>query len=76
MKNKKMRKIEKITVTWEVDDGYDGRSRPQTTIVDEEDLEDCETKEEIREVIDECVRAEMNEMGYSITNADTEYEEE
>ena len=36
---------------WEVQDGYVGKSRPQTTEIDDGDLGDCETEAEAEELI-------------------------
>jgi len=59
-----------VKVTWEFDDGYGGKSRPQYTTLDESEFVDCETKEEFMEVIEEAVQADYEQKGYSIENID------
>ncbi len=39
-----------MNITWEVEDNYIGKSRPQFTYVDDDDLAACETDDE-REVM-------------------------
>jgi len=39
-----------VIINWEVDDGYAGASRPQSTEIDDDDLADCETDKE-REIL-------------------------
>lgn len=48
-----------MRVTWQVEDGYVGGSRPHTTVIDDEDMEDLDEKEReefITERIDEDFR--------------------
>lgn len=40
-----------MEITWEVEDGYMGGSRPQTTTIDDGELLDCETTEERKALI-------------------------
>ena len=49
----------KMRITWEVEDGYAGKSRPQSTQVDDDELLRCDTVEEALEVIDECVHTDF-----------------
>jgi len=51
-----------MIVTWTVEDGYVGKSRPQTTNIDDDDLAECETDEEREELISDCIQSdyEMN----------------
>ena len=57
-----------MKVTWEVDDGYVGR-RPQSTEVDDDDLRDCETIEEARELVNEVIQeAFENEITWYLNN--------
>lgn len=44
-----------MKVVWEVEDGYAGKSRPQTTDVDDGDLEACESQEEREQVISDAI---------------------
>ena len=38
-----------MKITWEVDDGYAGGSRPHNTEIDNDELDECETDEEREE---------------------------
>ncbi len=59
--------MEKITVRWEVADGYSGKSRPQTTIIDvEKDLMSAEewndlSEDEREEHIDSIVQEDFEQ---------------
>ena len=65
-----MRKTGMVLVTWEVDDGYCGRSRPQHTYVDPEDLKDL-SDEERDAVIDDHIREDFEaKIAWSITRVD------
>lgn len=60
-----------VRVTWEVDDGYVGKSRPQHTEVPEDDLEDCETDEERKRRIKEYVEEDFKQrISFSIIRVD------
>jgi len=62
-------KSDKIEVTWEVDDGYAGPSRPQSTVVDLEDFEDL-SEQAIEVLLYEIVGEDFSQnIGYSITSA-------
>ena len=50
-----------MIVTWEVEDGYCGGSRPHKTKIDNEELEDCETEEERNQVIDEIIQNDFEQ---------------
>lgn len=51
-----------IKVTWEIDDGYVGGSRPHETIIDF-DIEDWKelTEEQLEEQIDDAVEDDFND---------------
>jgi len=58
-----------MKITWEVDDGYIGGKRPQSTEVDDDDLRDCETFEEARELINDVIQeAFENEITWYLTD--------
>ena len=57
-----------VEVTWEIEDGYAGGSRPQFTQVDDDELKEKETEEEKKEFIEECVNGDFKQMSYSITD--------
>ena len=44
-----------MRVRWEVEDGYGGKSRPQTVEIDDADWLDCEDDDERDCLIDEAV---------------------
>ena len=54
-----------MKVTWVVEDGYVGKSRPQTTVIPDEDFQDfdgviCENKEERQEIIERAVQDDFD----------------
>ena len=60
-----------MRVTWEVEDGYVGKSRPQHTEVPDDELESCETEEEKQELINDYVQEDFDQtICWSITNTD------
>jgi hypothetical protein len=67
--------MNKIKITWEVEDGYLGRSRPQTTTVDiekeimsEEDWNEL-TEDDKKEILDQAVEEDYKQkISFSITN--------
>ena len=50
-----------MEVTWEVNDGYVGKSRPHYTEVPDDELDECKTKEEKQELINEYVQGEFSD---------------
>lgn len=50
-----------MKITWEVEDGYCGKSRPQFTEVDDSDLEACETEEERNQLIEEAIQEDFEQ---------------
>jgi hypothetical protein len=50
-----------MKVKWQVEDGYCGGSRPHETIIDDTELEECETEEEIEELIEERIKEDFNQ---------------
>jgi len=58
-----------MRVTWEIHDGYVGKSAPHYTEVDDGELEDCDSEEERNEVIKECVQEDFSQrISFVITN--------
>jgi len=45
-----------MRVYWEVDDGYAGKSRPQHTDIPDDEILDCETDEEVMQLISDSVQ--------------------
>ena len=48
-----------MKIRWEVDDGYVGKSRPQYTEIDDEELAECSDDEERQQLIDEYVQQDF-----------------
>lgn len=48
-----------MRITWEIEDGYVGRSAPHYTEVDDDELDECETDEEREELISETVHEDF-----------------
>jgi len=63
-----------MEISWEVEDGYCGKSRPQRTIIDDEDFEDCTTAAEVEEVINDAIQSDYDQFGWCITD-ETEKDE-
>lgn len=57
-----------MDITWEIDDGYCGKSRPQTTTIDDEEFADCETVEDVDDVIALAVQEDFDQLGLCITD--------
>lgn len=51
-------------VTWEVVDGYLGKSRPQFVEVPDEDLDECEDDDERNDLIESYVQADFDQKIY------------
>ena len=61
----------KVRVTWQVDDGYVGKSRPQITIIPEEEFEDCKTEADRNAIIEEFVDSDFqNRISWFIDSID------
>ena len=46
-----------MKITWHVDDGYRGKSRPHSLAIDDGALAECETEEEKIWYIEGCIEA-------------------
>ena len=58
-------------ITWQVEDGYSGRARPQGAYVNLDDVIDCADEAEIREVILDIVKDEFDAtISYFVQNID------
>lgn len=56
-------------VNWQIEDGYVGKRRPQKTKIDNIELLECESEEEVKELIYDFVRDDFyNKISYSIDN--------
>lgn len=49
-----------ITVRWEVEDGYAGKARPQSTRIELEDFEDL-SDDEIARLLEECIQEDFEQ---------------
>lgn len=49
-----------MTVTWEIDDGYAGGNRPHETEIDDDELAECETIEDKKQLIREYVQSDFS----------------
>ncbi len=50
-----------MIVTWEVEDGYIGKSRPQKTTVDDDELAECETEAQREELISSYIQNDFQQ---------------
>lgn len=50
-----------IEVDWEVSDGYAGKSRPQHTKICIADIMDCESEDDVKALIDDCIAADFEQ---------------
>jgi ribosomal protein S26 len=50
---------DKIQVTWEVADGYAGKSRPQTTRIRREEIESAIDEADVREIIEQSIQSDF-----------------
>ena len=48
-----------MKIKWEVSNGYAGKSRPQVTKIDDNDILDCDTVDEAVEYVDQCIQEEF-----------------
>ena len=48
-----------MEVTWEVEDGYSGDSRPQTTEIPDSDIEACDTLEEAMGLVHDYIKEDF-----------------
>ena len=48
-----------MKITWEVEDGYCGKSRPQHTIIDDDELAYCETEEDREKLIEDTIHGDF-----------------
>lgn len=50
-----------MKVTWQVDDGYVGGSRPQYSNIPDDDILECESEEEILDLISEWIEEDYSQ---------------
>lgn len=57
-----------MKITWEVEDGYSGKSCPQSTEVPDDELDECETQDEKDKLIEEYIQSDFDtNISWSIT---------
>lgn len=62
-----------MKVTWEVEDGYCGKSRPQFTEIDDDELAQFQTEEEREKHIFDCIQDDFdNKISWCIIRRDKE----
>ena len=49
-----------MRVTWEVEDGYIGKSRPQHTEIPEDELAECENDDDRERLIEEYIQEDFD----------------
>lgn len=49
------------TISWQVEDGYAGGSRPHSTKIPQDEWDDCETEEEKNELIEDYVQHDFEQ---------------
>ena len=50
---------DKIEVTWDVADGYAGKSRPQTTRIRREEIESAIDEADVREIVEQSIQSDF-----------------
>ena len=50
-----------MKVIWEIEDGYVGGSRPHEITIPDEEIDECESTEEIEELITDYVRDDFEQ---------------
>jgi len=64
-------KEEHVTVRWEIEDGYVGKARPQTTKIPLEEFEEDMSDSDILNLVEEYVEEDFrNTVFYGIVNED------
>ena len=59
-----------MKIVWEVDDGFAGGSRPNNTIVIDEELLDCDNEEEAMLYIEDCIYEDFDQkVGWKYLNS-------
>ena len=62
-----------MRITWQVEDGYVGGSRPQYTTIDDDELAECDSEEEKEQFITQCIQEDfMMEISWSEISRENE----
>ena len=65
-----------MNIEWEVEDGYVGKGSPQYTDIPDEELDYCDTREEMEELIEAYVQEDFDQnITWSIQNLDDALDE-
>ena len=60
-----------MKIAWEVEDGYVGKSRPQSTNVPDDEIAECETVDEAMDLIHEYIRYDFDQrIAHGMTDHD------
>lgn len=60
-----------MRVTWEVDDGYVGKSRPHHVDIPDDEFEDCTTEESKQALIEDYVQEDFdNRISWYVVGTD------
>jgi hypothetical protein len=63
--------MNKFTAKWQVDDGYAGGARPQSTGISEDDILDCESIDDAMTEIENIIREDfLNRISWGFSNYD------
>lgn len=66
-----------MEITWEVEDGYVGKSRPQYTEIYDDDIRECESIKEAVELIEEAVQEDFeSKITWGFVDSEISIEEE
>jgi len=60
-----------MKISWGIDDGYVGKSRPQTTYIDDDELKECDDFTEAMNLIENSVKDDFEQkVGFNINEID------
>ncbi len=60
-----------MEITREIEDGYVGKSRPQHTNIDDQELSECDTIDESMEMVNDSIQEDFeNNITWCYTNQD------
>lgn len=60
-----------MEIRWEVEDGYVGKSRPQRLELDDDELRECESEDELMALLEDAVKGDFdNKISWALSNWD------
>jgi hypothetical protein len=65
--------MEHFRITWEVDDGYVGKSRPQQCFIEENDIEEDMTEEDLRELFSTVIQDSFEQKVNPVSDDESEF---